>query len=184
MSFEGSKATSTRADMILITGMPGAGKEEAIQALIPLGYEVLRMGDIVREMAKERGIEPDMIGWFADAQRKEHGPYIWAKRTAERISNPKKTVIDGVRSLEEVEIFRKKGEVTIVAIHASPRTRYERLRKRNRGDESDSIEKMVERDMRELSWGVGKVIAMADVMIVNEGNIEELREKMQKTIKI
>ncbi len=168
--------------MILITGMPGAGKEEAIQALIPLGYNVLRMGDIVREMAKAKGIEPDMIGRFADEERKKHGPYIWAERTAERIEDPEKTVIDGVRSLEEVEIFRKKGEVIIVAIHASPKTRYERLKKRARGDESDSIEKIVERDMRELSWGVGKVIAMADIMIVNEGSIEELRENIKSAL--
>jgi dephospho-CoA kinase len=173
---------STRVEMILITGMPGAGKEEAIQALIPLGYEVIRMGDVVREMAKERGIEPDKIGWFADSQRKEHGPYIWAERTAERIKYPDRTVIDGVRALEEVEIFRKKGDALIVAIHASPKTRYERLKKRARGDESDSIEKMVERDMRELSWGVGKVIAMADIIIVNEGTIEELRETVRHEI--
>ncbi len=168
--------------MLLITGMPGAGKEEVIQAIIPLGYEVLRMGDIVREMAKERGIEPDRIGEFANAQRKEHGPYIWAERTAEKIKDPEKTVIDGVRSLEEVEIFRKKGGVTIIAVHASPRTRYERLKRRGRGDESDSLEKMVERDMRELSWGVGKVIAMADIMIVNEGTIEGLRERVRRAV--
>ena len=168
--------------MLLITGMPGAGKEEVIQALIPMGYEVLRMGDVVRGMAKEKGIEPDRIGRFADSQRKEHGPYIWAERIAERIKDPERTVIDGVRSLEEVEIFGKKGRVTIIAVHASPGTRYERLKKRNRGDESDSIEKMTERDMRELSGGLGNVIAMADVMIVNEGSLEELRENVKRTI--
>ncbi len=168
--------------MLLITGMPGAGKEEVIRAIIPLGYEVLRMGDVVREMAKERGIEPDRIGDFANAQRKEHGPYIWAERTAERIKDPEKTLIDGVRSLEEVEIFRKKGDVTIIAVHASPGTRYERLKRRGRGDESDSIEKMLQRDMRELSWGLGNVIAMANIMIVNEGSLEELREKVKEVI--
>lgn len=169
--------------MLLITGMPGAGKEEVIQAIIPLGYEILRMGDIVREMAEQRQIDPDRTGEFADAERKAHGPYIWAERTAERIKNPEKTVIDGVRSLEEVEIFRKMGDVKIIAVHAAPETRYERLRRRNRGDESDSIEKMMERDRRELSWGLGNVIAMADVMIVNEGSLEELREKVRKIIR-
>lgn len=168
--------------MLLITGMPGAGKEEVIQAIIPIGYDVLRMGDVVREMAEERGIEPDRIGEFATKQREKYGPYVWAERTAERIKDPGKTVIDGVRSLEEVKIFGKKGRVTIIAVHASPGTRYERLKKRNRGDESDSIEKIKRREMRELSWGLGNVIAMADVMIVNEGSLEELRKKVKRAI--
>ena len=164
--------------MLLITGMPGAGKEEVIRILMSHGYEVRRMGDVVREAAAAEGIEPDMIGGFSTKQREKHGPYVWAERTAERVSDPEMTVIDGVRSLEEVEIFRKKGSVLIIGVHASPETRYERLMKRARGDESDSIEKIRRREMRELGWGLGNVIAMADVMIINEGTLEELKEKV------
>ena len=42
---------------------------------------------------------------------------------------------------------------------------------------------MKERERRELSWGLGSVIAMADVIIVNEGNLEEFREKIRQLLK-
>ncbi len=170
--------------MLLITGMPGAGKEEVIRILMSHGYEVRRMGDAVREAAAKEGIEPDMIGEFSTKQREKYGPYIWAERTAERVSDPENTVIDGVRSLSEVEIFKKKGEVVIIGVHASPRTRYERLMKRARGDESDSVEKIKRREMRELGWGLGNVIAMADIMIINEGTLEELKVAVGNVLRI
>ncbi len=168
--------------MLLITGMPGAGKEEVIRILMEKGYEVRRMGDVVREAAAEAGIEPDMIGDFSTKQREKYGPYVWAERTAKRVNDPENTVIDGVRSLAEVEIFRKKGDVVIIGVHASPKTRHERLMKRARGDESDSIEKIKRREERELSWGLGNVIAMSDHMIINEGTIEELRESVESLL--
>jgi len=168
--------------MLLITGMPGAGKEEVIKILVERGYAVRRMGDVVREAAAKEGIEPDMIGEFSTEQRKKYGPYVWAERTAELVDDPENTVIDGVRSLEEVEIFRKKGEVLIIGVHASPKTRYERLMERARGDESDSIEKIKRREMRELSWGLGNVIAMADIMVVNEGTLKELKEELERVL--
>jgi len=56
----------------------------------------------------------------------------------------------------------------LVAVHASPRERFRRLKSRGRPDDPTTWEEFVERDMRELELGIGNVIALADVMIVNE----------------
>jgi dephospho-CoA kinase len=64
----------------------------------------------------------------------------------------------------------------VVAVHASPKTRYERMLKRRRTDDAGSIEAFRARDLRELGWGLGDVIATADVMLVNESSLEALRE--------
>ena len=77
-------------------------------------------------------------------------------------------VVDGVRSLDEVEYFKKFFDVVIVAIHTSPKTRFSRLRARGRPDDPRSWSDFRERDERELSLGIGNVIALADFMIVNE----------------
>jgi dephospho-CoA kinase len=75
-------------------------------------------------------------------------------------------------------VFRRAfgDELTVVAVHASPKTRYERMLKRRRTDDAGSIEAFQARDLRELGWGLGDVIATADVMLVNESSLEALRE--------
>ena len=61
----------------------------------------------------------------------------------------------------------------IVAVHASPRTRFSRLSTRGRRDDPKSWEEFVARDMKELGFGIGDVIALADVMVVNEDKSPE-----------
>lgn len=157
--------------------MPGCGKEEFIDVACELGYSVLRMGDVVREHAD--GIRCG-IGEFAHSERLEHHPAIWAERTVCRMDVSKSVVIDGVRSLDEIAFYgREFGEdLVIVAVHASPETRYERLISRARDDAPKDIVEFEARDQRELGWGIGDVIARADVMLVNEGTLDEFRESV------
>jgi dephospho-CoA kinase len=78
-------------------------------------------------------------------------------------------VLDGVRSPAEVEYLREIGPARVLAIHASPQRRFERLRLRGRPDDPSSPEELAARDRTELALGAGEVIALADGMIVNEG---------------
>ncbi len=173
---------------IAFTGMPGAGKTEAVRVAKEMGIEVISMGDEVREEAKKRGMEinDENLGRIANEMRKNYGMDVWAKKCLERMKNlklKKKIVIDGIRNIEEVEAFREKiKNFVLVAIHASPTTRYKRLLERKREDDSINIEDLKRREKRELSWGLGDVIAMADIVIINEGNLEEFREKIREIL--
>jgi dephospho-CoA kinase len=167
--------------LILVTGMPGCGKEEFVSVAEEKGIRIVRMGDIVRAEAENREIEfsDDNVGGFAGDERKKHGFGIWAERTLPRIGDDN-LVIDGIRCPQEVEVFRnelKDAEITIIAIHSSPGTRRERLMGRGREDDVRSKEEFSRRDGRELGWGVCTVIALADHMIVNERSVDELRSK-------
>jgi len=170
--------------VIAFTGMPGSGKSEAVKVAIEMGIPVVRMGDCVWEEVKRRGLEinDENVGRIANEMRERYGKDIWAKRTFEKIDPSWDTVvIDGIRNIEEVEFFREKlgKDFTLVAIHASPETRYRRLMERRREDDSTTLEKIKERDERELRWGIGVVIAMADVIIVNEGSLDEFRKRVK-----
>ena len=170
---------------IAFTGMPGAGKSEAVRVAEELDIKIIRMGDEVREEAARRGMEPtdENLGGIADSMRKLHGKDIWAKKCLDKIGKEKIVVIDGIRNIEEVERFKKEiDEFILIAIHASPSTRYERIRNRGRSDDAEDIEKMKERERRELSWGLGEVIAMADIVVINEGKLQEFRKRIKELL--
>ena len=67
-------------------------------------------------------------------------------------------------------------------VHSSPETRYKRLNQRGRSDDSKEQKVFEERDKRELIVGLGQVIAMADYMLINENNIEELERNSYKIL--
>ncbi|MGC9307524.1 MAG: AAA family ATPase [Thermoplasmatota archaeon] len=164
---------------IAFTGLPGSGKSEAVAVAERQGWTVIRMGDEVRAEARRRGMEPSdgNLGRIADDLRQQEGMDVWARRSLP--DGDGDVVIDGIRNIEEVELFREEiDDFVLVAVHASPETRYQRLRERGRSDDAASLDELKRRDERELGWGIGSVVAMADVVIVNEGSLEELHSKV------
>ena len=163
--------------IICVAGMPGSGKGVFKKAAEALGIPRISMGDIVRRETAKKGLKPDYrnTAKVMLEMRKEAGPTVFARLTWNEVSGIRAPVIliDGVRSLDEVDYFGQFGRTIIVAVHSSPRTRFERLRKRGRTDDVKTYEEFKERDMRELSVGLGSVIALADYVLVNEGISEE-----------
>jgi len=175
--------------VIVFTGLPWAGKSEAVAVAKHMDIPVVRMGDMVWTETKKQGLElnESNVGTIADKLRKEEGMDIWARKTLEKIkeienSNAKILVIDGVRNYEEVETFRKVlgDDLLLVAIHVSDEIRHKRAIERNRKDDSKDLSKIKARDNRERSWGLNKVIASADILIENDGSLEELQKKVQQ----
>ena len=166
--------------VLCLTGMPGCGKEELVRVAQELGFSIVRMGDTVREEAARRnlGTSDEAIGGFAHREREAHGYGVWAERTLPRVVG-EHILIDGLRGSAELEAFRKAlGEsLQVVAVHASPRVRFGRLRARDRSDAPASWDEFLVRDRRELAWGLGDVIATADFLIVNEGDLGSFRAR-------
>jgi dephospho-CoA kinase len=171
--------------VVCLTGMPGCGKEEALAVAQGLGFSIVRMGDVVREEANRRGlpITDSAVGGMANAERQTHGLGVWAERTLPRIRGDR-VFVDGLRGRAELEVFRKAfgDDLVVVAVHASPKTRYDRMFRRQRRDDAASLEAFRARDVRELGWGLGDAIAMADVMLVNEGTLDEFRRQAKAAL--
>lgn len=169
--------------LILITGMPGSGKTTLAAFAEKEGYRIVAMGDVIRDLAEERELEPthENLGSVAEDVRREEGPSAVARRCAEKLKGgEEKLVVDGIRSLEEVEAFREAFmDAALVAAHASPWTRFQRLRDRERGDRPRDRQAFHLRDRRELRFGLGSAVAMADYMIVNEGSLHDLERSFK-----
>ncbi|MCD1294592.1 hypothetical protein CUJ83_06195 [Methanocella sp. CWC-04] len=170
--------------VIAFVGMPGAGKSEASGVAREMGLPVIIMGDVLREEVKNRGLEPTdaNIGSVANQLRKDEGMDAIAKRCIPKIESLEGNVvvIDGIRGIAEVETFKEKfGEnFTLVKIDAPFELRLERLTRRARSDDNGTPEWLRQRDERELSWGMGKAIEVADKEVVNLDPIEKFREEI------
>ena len=172
--------------VVAVTGMPGSGKSLVAREMAGLlGYRIYRMGDVVRREVSRRGLPltVENVERVAAELRRLHGRGAVALLMLDDVlSDPGPgVVVDGMRSMEEARILSRAGRVIIVAVHASRQTRLRRLlARRGRRDEVSSLEDLELRDRRNLEFGIGEVIALADYMIVNEGSIEEAREAARR----
>ena len=170
-----------------MAAMPGAGKGTVREIFQEMGYPVVVMGDEIREEAKRTNLKPtpENLGMIMLKLREEEGPAAIAKRCIPKMEKVKeKVVVEGIRSLHEVDEFKKHfPNFTLIAIHASPETRFRRLFQRKRSDDPKGWETFWKRDLRELSVGIGAAIATADQMIVNEGSKAQLKRKTREVLK-
>lgn len=154
-----------------MTGMPGAGKSTIAEGLKLKGYEIINMGDAVRDEAKHRNLEPtgQNLGKLMLDLRKKNGPGAVAQLVKPKIekSNSDVIIIDGIRSYPEIEVLKKFGNVRLLAIHASTDTRFGFLQQRGRSDDPKTKENFEERDDRELNVGISNPIALSDDAISN-----------------
>jgi dephospho-CoA kinase len=171
--------------VLAITGQPGSGKTTAIDAIRDLGL-VITMGDVVRNEARKRKLELSgiNIGKIAKQLREEKGPAIIAEKCVNLIKNKNEEVIfiDGIRSLSEIEIFRKYWKFPIIAIIVDEEIRFNRLFERGRRDDPKTLEELIERDKRENQFGLGEVIQKADYIIHNNSTIEVLKKKIRNLV--
>ena len=172
--------------IIAFTGMPFSGKSEAVKIAKQMNIPVIRMGDMIWEETKNQGLELNdkNVGKIANDLRKKYGMDIWARRTLKKIKTLKKKeilVIDGVRNIEEIETFEKElgKKFVLITIDVSDETRYKRAMNRCRKDDSKDLDLIKKRDKRELSWGLGNVIACADIVISNKGTKDEFKQKIK-----
>ncbi len=158
--------------IVAITGMPGAGKSTAAKALEGAGMKRIVMGDVIREETKKRGLEATEhnTGEVMRDLREKLGESAIAELCIRKISESKseRVVIDGVRSIPEVDAFRRVGRVLLIAIHASRERRYRLLTERGRSDDPHDYQVFLRRDERELDIGIGNAIALADEVLSNE----------------
>jgi dephospho-CoA kinase len=179
---------SSRKLIVAVAGMPGSGKSLIVNTAIQNGYAVIVMGDEVREEAKKQNMPPtpENIGKIMLELRQREGEAAIAKRCIPKIEkNPNaRVVIDGIRSLAEIKEFRNRfGKVTLVAVHSSPETRFQRLYNRQRSDDPTNWAIFQERDQRELRVGLGNAIAMAEYIIVNEDNPRATKDRAREVLR-
>ena len=173
--------------VIGVVGLPGSGKSEAAEVATEMGVPVVTMGDVIRAECRERGLDPATDhGTVAKALRDENGPGAIAQRSLPIIEDERAghdtVLVDGIRSDVEVEQFREAfGEAFVLVEIAAPfDVRAERLDLRGRdASVEEGGESLEDRDERELGFGMGEAMEMADVTVENTHSLSTFRNRIQ-----
>jgi dephospho-CoA kinase len=174
--------------VVSIVGMAGSGKSEVTRLFRDNGFTPVRFGDLTDEELRKRGLELNEANErrVRELLRKEHGMAAYAKLNLPRIDSALKSsevVIDGLYSWEEY-VFLKDyydEDFMVVAVWASPKTRYSRLANRSR--RKLTLEEAASRDRAEIeNINKGGPIAMADFTILNESSLADLKKEVASII--
>ena len=171
-----------------VVGMAGSGKSEVARLFEKNGFAKVRFGDITDEEIKRRGLKLNEENecYVRQQLREEYGMSAYAKLNLPRIDSLLKSadvVIDGLYSWEEYTLLRNHyGDgLYVVAVWASPKTRYYRLGLRPLRPLTQ--EEAISRDIMEVeNINKGGPIAMADFTIINEANLENLEKGVERAL--
>lgn len=178
--------------VIILVGLPLSGKSTHARILekeenIPL----VETGTFVYKAVEERGLEatPENIVMVAGECKSKSDSYFTERALEfieENYSDKPVVFLSGVKAKSEVDLLREKlgaNNVFIVSFHASRETRHSRLKNKDRMEASKAqgegkftedvamaqdISRFDLRDNKELSYGLGNLIALADYVINTE----------------
>ena len=176
--------------VVSIVGMAGSGKSEVARAFEKNGFIRIRFGDVTDEEVKKKGLELNEKNerHVRELLREEHGMDAYARLNLPRIDSTLKqsdVAIDGLYSWEEYTFLKNHyGEdFFVVAVWASPTTRYARLA--GRYSRRLTLEEAASRDRAEIeSLNKGGPIAMADFTIINGSSLTDLRKEVIRIIAV
>ncbi len=175
--------------IIAVVGMCGSGKSIASDMLVEKGFQKVYFGGVTLDKLKEKGLEvtPENEKMMREKLREDLGMGAFAKILLPKIqelAQDSDVVLDGLYSWDEYKILNEElgKEMKTIAIIADKKIRYRRLSEREIRPLTRKEAK--ERDLAEIE-NIAKAppIAYADYFILNNGTLEEYKDRLEMIIK-
>jgi Dephospho-CoA kinase len=194
------QAIAEQREVIVLAGVVGCGKStvaDMIEDEAADRYVSFEVSDFVRTMFADEhddGVNDNDLGAWAAERKAEEGDDYFVRRMAETIKKPEAPhiVISGVRSPEEAvavkDVFDE-ATVHVVGVWTLPDLRFERKYGAAPSADHESWDTFTDRNERELwEWGAveffsGDSIHEADYFISNNGDLEDLRNRVRAFLK-
>ncbi len=180
--------------IIGITGTLGAGKGTIVEYLANnKGFKHYSVRQFLIEEIKKKGlpINRDTMTEVANNLRANHSPsYIIEQLYKKATNNGGNSIIESIRTPGEVDFLKGRGSFYLIAVDANPQTRYNRITLRASETDNISFDTFLANEKREFTTSdpnkqnLSKCIQMADIVLQNNGSIEELNEQLEEELKI
>ncbi len=170
--------------LFAIVGMPASGKNIARTYAESKQIPYFATGDMVREEVKKQELEPNAenTAMVSTQLRGADGMGVTRLALSQAMKSKNDLVfMEGIRSLQEVELIRKNVDCVVIAFVAPRKLRLERIMLRGRSD--DSADAFDSRDMREVAYGASVPIALADWYILNTRGMEDAMNDLDNIVK-
>ncbi|MBU3957511.1 MAG: AAA family ATPase [Nanoarchaeota archaeon] len=166
--------------ILCIIGLPGAGKT-TVAGIIRKKFSacLFESGDVIREEVRRRGLrytkenDRKIAEWFHAGRER-----LIISRLSDRMKTcgGKIIVAEGFFAPEEISMLGNIGKTVLIAVAAPSAVRYRRemLRRRFSGESEKYLR---ERDRRELSEGLGKLLKKSDYKLPNSTTRKELERR-------
>lgn len=173
--------------VIGVVGLPASGKGEFARIAAAQGIPVITMGDMVRRAVKNEGMEPtdQNLGSMGNKLREERGMDAIAQLCIPEIRKQSAplVLIDGIRGDSEVLLFRKQFPgFMLIAIESPFAARLARLGGRGRSDDTLTEPSLRARDQRELGWGLGAALTLADYRMNNDTDLPAFASRVKELL--
>jgi len=177
-----------------LTGPMGCGKGTVVKLLRAKGYKSFKYSDVIRDELKLRGLNETRkcLQDVGNELRKKYGSYVLSERLVNKIKKEaiQLAVVDGIRNPGEIVYLRQNlSNFKLVGISSSPDTRFILIKKRNRAADPKTREEFNILEERDRGKGEGKhgqqvqaCLMMADILIENEGTVEELETQVHNNL--
>ncbi|OGO31373.1 MAG: dephospho-CoA kinase [Chloroflexi bacterium RBG_16_56_11] len=174
--------------VVAVVGMTGSGKSEVTKIFQDKGFSKVRFGDVTDAGVRRLGLELNEANerLVRERLREEHGMAAYARLNRPRIDAALKqsdVVVDGLYSWEEYTFLKEHygKDFVVVAVWASPATRYARLGQRR--IRPLTPEESAARDRAEIeNLNKGGPIAMADFTVINESSRADMKKQVERII--
>ena len=175
--------------IIGLTGRNAAGKGVVAEYLQRRGFLYLSLSDILRETLAQRKqeISREALIQTGNELRRAHGSGYLAQEMLRRMRDEKNYVVDSIRNPAEVEVLRTAPGFVLMHVSARPEMRLERMKQRGRESDPQTLPDFLALEERELSSDpaaqqLHQVESMADVIVENNGTIEEVQQAVHGVI--
>lgn len=179
--------------LLIIVGMPCAGKTTALEVCEEMGAVTVSSGNVIREEIERRGVEynEETDREVAAEFHREGKEEELMRRVLEKVRDELEdgigdsfVAIEGLRAVGQVEFLEEETgvESTVVAVEASFEERVDRclVRERFPGEDEEYIRS---RDEVEKERGLDELIENADYHLdTTDMTIEEFRDEFKKLV--
>ena len=174
--------------ILAVVGLPGAGKSAATHFLVEHGFHNIYLGQPVMDELRKRELKRTEANERVVRRelREEYGMAAMAKLLLPRIKEyaaQGDVVLESMYSWSEYRLLQAAfpTQFRVLAVHASPAVRKERMRSRE--ERPLEPEELESRDFNQIErLEQAGPIARADYHVINEGSKEDLYESLRATL--